>query len=674
MASLRGAIASVLLAILAATCARSLPTETISIRVHEGTTLGLDLSSDGRSLVIDLLGQLWELPAGGGAARPLTDAVRDTAEDLDPSWSPDGRRIVFRAERRGRTGLWLLERGAAAPRQLTQLRDPDGLDAQAAWSPDGRTIAFTRLLPPDSASRSWRSRIAWIDPASGDAHELTVSAAVGADLRDPAWAPDGRHLAVVADSARGEGGGRLWLVERATGRATPLTAKAIAALAPAFAPDGRRIGFFARDSADRWQVWTIAVDSPSAAPVRLTGQADVTPTRARWSPDGRWLVYGANGRLWKVPAAEDAPEEIRFTAELSFRRPRRRLPPVHFPAPGTPQHVRAFMGLALSPDAARVGMLALGRLWVMPVGGAPHVVADVPLDAHHLAWSPDGGTLAWSAGAVARGEPVRDRCRERCHPADHRAARTRGTSDVLAGRAAPRVHARTDRGQHHSPGCRRGTARSERIPPLPARLRPSPAPTRCGARRPTASCPSAAGSHRASPSNAALVLLSGGRAPWRAFRTHRSFPKGRTGALVFVRHARLWRARFDGASALGPAEPLGDAPGDLSLGRSRRHRPLHIRGRPAPALTRRPGAPPGLAALLHATGVRAGADPERADHRRHRRAGHLAPGPADRARENRADRRRRDARTPARRGCWTALADTSSPASWTSTRTSTGPR
>jgi len=534
--------------------------ETIAIRTREGTALGFDLSLDGRSIVFDLLGQLWLVPGPGGTARSITNAVRDTAEDLDPSFSPEGRRVVFRGERNGRTGLWLLDLDSAVPRQLTQLPDPVGFDGNAAWSPDGRVIAFARAFP-DFANRRWRSDIQLLDVAAGTMRELAITGLPRPEVRDPVWVRGGSAITFVARNARNSVGGRIWIVAAAGGPATPVTKDSLQALAPAITADGRRMAYFAPDSAGRIQVWTqqITGDTAAGLPVRVTSHADVTPTRIRWTPDGRALLYSADGRLWKVAASGGRPTEIRFTADLSFTRPRRALPPARFPEPGRQEPARGFMGLALSPDGRRIGVLALGKLWIIPTDGSPRAVVDVPLEATGLAWSPDGAEVAWSAGVENQEDLFATNLTTGA--TRHVTALTgRETNPAYSpdGRYLGFVHAQKDavlrvmdaRGGNVADTAQLrnlGTVGSDWTSP------PQWSPESDGLLVSGGTDPSQRG-------RATLVPLTGQRQPITRFPDAPIFLQWTPQhTIVFVRHDRLWQVGFDHSGMLADPKPLGDA-------------------------------------------------------------------------------------------------------------------
>ncbi|HJY26797.1 MAG TPA: amidohydrolase family protein, partial [Pyrinomonadaceae bacterium] len=340
--------------------------------------------------------------------------------------------------------------------------------------------------------------------------------------------------------------------------ATRLAGVSDHALAPTFTADGRTIAYFAPDSNGRMQVWVHAVSGENR---RLTNHADVTSTRVRWITNGNKLLYSADGRLWTVAASGGPPTEIRFTADLSVTRTRRALPSARFPAPGQLEPARGFMGLALSPDGRRIGMLALGKLWIIPVGRGAYSLTKVPFEATSLAWSPDGTELAWSAGLADHEDlfatDVNTGATRRVTALNGREAYPAYSPD---GRQLAFVHVQGDEGVLRLIDAHAGNivdaAQTRSLGSIGTNWTSPPQWS------PQSDGLLVSGTASVSrPTRETFVTLSGERKTLTRFPDAPIFLRWTPQhSIVFVRHDRLWRARFDTSGMLSDPEALGTSP------------------------------------------------------------------------------------------------------------------
>src|SRR5512138_93153 len=111
------------------------PVRTLRFTTDEATWISLDVSPDGRTIVFDILGDLYTIPIAGGKATRMTSG---TAWDCMPRWSPDGRTIAFISDRDGGDNLWLVNADGTGARKIT--KETDNALSSPTWTPDGQYI------------------------------------------------------------------------------------------------------------------------------------------------------------------------------------------------------------------------------------------------------------------------------------------------------------------------------------------------------------------------------------------------------------------------------------------------------------------------------------------------------------------------------------------------------
>jgi Tol biopolymer transport system component/predicted Ser/Thr protein kinase len=146
------------------------------------------LSPDGRFVAVgrsetpDAARDIWLIDLARGSSSRFTF---DPSDELNPAWSPDGSRIAFTSDRKGRRDIFWKAVGGSTNVEL--LYEGEGQKSVEDWSPDGRTIVF------NIGTRELGSI-----PAAGD---RTSSVVLNADFAQVQGriSPDGRWIAYTSN-------------------------------------------------------------------------------------------------------------------------------------------------------------------------------------------------------------------------------------------------------------------------------------------------------------------------------------------------------------------------------------------------------------------------------------------------------------------------------------------
>jgi Tol biopolymer transport system component len=347
-----------------------------SVVVREGTSMSVAISPDGRALAIDLQGTIWTLPSSGGAARQVTDAYNDARH---PSFSPDGRTIVFQGYRDGTYDIWGVAPDGSNQRQLT--RGPFD-DREPAWSHDGTRVAFSSDRGESISAGQPNAGISnyniWVLDTRNN--QLTQVTRDRGDDFMPTWSPDDREIAFISTRA---GGQTIWAVTVANGAERRVSMDGVRADAPSWGPGGQIVYHSTAGNGSQLEVEGRG----------LTGEENAFPFRASWASPTE-IVYVSDGKIRRRPLTGGDARTIEFSATLPVMAARSTPPPMSRTPDPVP--VKGVMSPAISPDGRTIAFAAIGDLWLMPLGGKPeNLTRDRFLDTEP-AWSPDGRFLAWS--------------------------------------------------------------------------------------------------------------------------------------------------------------------------------------------------------------------------------------------------------------------------------------
>ncbi len=343
----------------------------ISFTTNEGTWMNLDVSPDGKTIVFDLLGDIYSMPATGGKATPLRTGI---PFEVQPRFSPDGKWISFTSDAGGGDNIWMMKSDGTGAKQIT--KESFRLLNNAVWTPDGEYLIARKHF---TSGRSLGAGELWMyHKTGGSGIQLTKRKNDQQDLNEPSVSADGRYVYFCEDMYPGgyfqynkDPNNQIFVVkryDREKGETKTILSGPGSACRPTIAKDGKTLAFVKRV---RTQSVLCLYDLSTNKTQSLYDQLDKDQMEAwtifgtypnmAFSPDQTHLFFWAGGKIKKINLSNKEVTNIPF--EVDAKIPVREA--LHFKnqAFKSEVQVNVVKNVQRSPDGKFIYFQALSSIW-----------------------------------------------------------------------------------------------------------------------------------------------------------------------------------------------------------------------------------------------------------------------------------------------------------------------